>query len=323
MAKWFLDPGHGGKDPGALGNNGRRECDVVLEAALRAKEVLEANGQTVAMSRTNDSFVSLGGICNKANASGADYFVSIHMNSAEGTALGTEVYHAPKCSATSVKFAELMVPIMYNGINSKMGYTTKNRGVKSANYYVIKNTNMPAILVEGDFINNNTVEKKFNAKIYGELIAQGCLTLIGKSTTIPNSGSSSSSGSSSGSSTPSTIKKKPFVNSNTRIEWVERLQKALNGAGYRDALGRTLTVDGKAGPNTVAAARKALLKSGSKGTLVSLVQEMLNCLGHNCGAIDGDYGPNTINGVKDFQSFNKLSSDGIFGPVSWTRVLGR
>ena len=90
MVKIFIDPGHGGSDPGTTGN-GLKEKELTLEIAIHIKNLLlsEYNNVTVKMSRTDDSYLTLTERTNEANAWGADYFLSIHINAGGGEGYGT------------------------------------------------------------------------------------------------------------------------------------------------------------------------------------------------------------------------------------------
>jgi len=93
--KVFIDPGHGGKDPGAVWN-GLQEKDATLAIALKLKVKLESAGFTVIMRRTGDQYHTLDEIVSMANNSGADIFISIHNNASVSTsANGTETYWCP------------------------------------------------------------------------------------------------------------------------------------------------------------------------------------------------------------------------------------
>src|SRR5699024_2545295 len=91
--KLYLDPGHGGSDNGASGN-GLKEKDINLEIALKIRSILNSDYKNVEvkMSSTKDSTVSLSERTNEANNWGADYFLSIHCNSFNGSAQGYEDY---------------------------------------------------------------------------------------------------------------------------------------------------------------------------------------------------------------------------------------
>ncbi len=148
--KVFMDAGHGGKDTGAIGF-GFYEKTANLDIALRVKSKLESSGFNVVMSRSDDSNHSLDEIVNMANSSGADLFVSIHNNaSISPYSHGTETYWCANGIAGSNQLASLI----QSNVVSQTGRA--NRGVKTANFRVIKNTNIPAALVECAFISNQT-----------------------------------------------------------------------------------------------------------------------------------------------------------------------
>lgn len=155
MAKIYIDPGHNasGADTGAVGF-ALKEQDVSVKIGVMLRDMLIASGQTVKMSREHITDTisptlngSLSARYNGANNWGADLFISIHCNAANTKAYGCETYH---CTG-STKGAELAKAVQ-NHLVAETGRI--NRGVKSANYAVIKHTNMPAILVETAFIDN-------------------------------------------------------------------------------------------------------------------------------------------------------------------------
>ncbi|MDD3521231.1 MAG: N-acetylmuramoyl-L-alanine amidase, partial [Actinomycetota bacterium] len=101
----FIDPGHGGSDPGCI-QNGYQEKNVNLAIALKTKAVLEGAGYSVIMRRTNDTGMSLDDVIKTANASGANLLVSIHCNSSINTAAqGVETYWSTNGGAGSSQFA--------------------------------------------------------------------------------------------------------------------------------------------------------------------------------------------------------------------------
>ena len=140
--KIFINPGHGGNDCGAVGN-GLKERDVVLNIGKRVENYLRAVGYDVKLFQ----YDGLAEICADANAFGADLFVSIHCNAATGKAQGTETYHFYG-SNDSRRLAVLIQRQIVNSI------AVANRGVKEAGFYVLANTDMPAVLVETAFIDN-------------------------------------------------------------------------------------------------------------------------------------------------------------------------
>lgn len=145
--KVWLDAGHGGGDCGAIGClTGVYEDDVVLDIALRAKKLCIAQGLEVGMTRETDVFVNLSERARRANSWGADLFVSIHCNSYNKVAKGIEIF----CYADKYR---PMADKIYKPILDTVQYST-NRGVKTANYAVLRETNMSAVLLETAFIDN-------------------------------------------------------------------------------------------------------------------------------------------------------------------------
>ncbi|CAK7061672.1 N-acetylmuramoyl-L-alanine amidase [Tissierella sp.] len=148
MAKVFLDAGHGGKDPGALGN-GLQEKDIALSVTLKVGNILANHGVTVGYSRTTDVFLELADRATRANNFGANVFVSVHCNAfSDISAKGVETYSYPG-STTGANLSKSI----QNSIIASGAYTV-NRGTKTADFAVLRLTNMPAALVELAFITN-------------------------------------------------------------------------------------------------------------------------------------------------------------------------
>lgn len=148
-ARVFLDAGHGGNDPGAIGN-GLQEKAVNLSVTLKVGEILSDHGVDVRYSRTSDVFVVLENRAYMANNAGADKFVSIHCNAfADSSAKGVETYSYPGSSSGAALSSSI-----HNNIISSGAYTV-NRGTKTANFAVLRLTNMPAALVELGFVTNS------------------------------------------------------------------------------------------------------------------------------------------------------------------------
>ena len=147
--KIVIDPGHSGPvEPGACAG-GVRECDVVLAIAKLLAEQLYDSGDEPLLTRTGD--IDSDGLAFRAdlaNANGAAMFISIHANSvANPAAHGTEVYHYPG-SARGRRLASLLQARLV----AELG--TADRGVKAANFQVLRETDCPAALVEVAFISN-------------------------------------------------------------------------------------------------------------------------------------------------------------------------
>lgn len=174
MSKVFLDPGHGGYDSGAVGYN-LLEKTVNLNVALVTGEVLVDHGVSVLFSRKSDIFVELIDRATMANNWGADYFVSIHSNASNGQGYGTETFYYPG----STKGKELAQNIQ-NAIVTA-GLSRYDRGIKTANFSVLRNTKMPSSLVELGFIDNQQDNMILSNKQeeLGIAIAKGILKQLG------------------------------------------------------------------------------------------------------------------------------------------------
>jgi len=162
-----LDPGHGGFDAGAIGPTGLTEKEVALAISLKAAEILENNDHQVILTRDDDTFVTLNDRVDIANNSDAGVFVSVHSNAAHrNTVGGIETYHAPNRRSDSYMLANIMQKSMLD----HLGLT--DRGVKSDNFYVIRNTEMPAVLLEIGFLSNQEEEELLRDSSFREKAAQ-------------------------------------------------------------------------------------------------------------------------------------------------------
>lgn len=175
MVKIYIDAGHGGKDPGAIGN-GLKEKDITLSVALKVATILQRHKISVVQSRTTDTFLSLTERTNKANKANANIFVSIHANAfGNNQAQGVETFSYPN----SRNGARLSKYIQDNILAAKL--YTKNRGTKTANFAVLRQTKMPAALVEMGFITNSQdadlLKNKQNE--FAQAIAKGILQYLG------------------------------------------------------------------------------------------------------------------------------------------------
>ncbi|RKZ29709.1 hypothetical protein DRQ36_07815 [bacterium] len=141
----ILDPGHGGSDPGATGPS-YTEKEANLDVAFQAKTYLESAGVFVGMTRDTDIYVSLADRCNIANTGGYERFMSIHENAFDATVQGTETYCYGSGSANSFDLRNKVHPELI------WAHSYIDRGTKTASYYVLVHTTMPAILGEGTFI---------------------------------------------------------------------------------------------------------------------------------------------------------------------------
>jgi hypothetical protein len=160
-----LDPGHGGEDSGANYNN-LMEKVPNLEIARRTRAILESVGYTVVMTRETDKTVSLARRCEIANGSRAEVFVSIHNNAYLTTSEGTETF----CYYDSVE-GRYLARCIHGEVVKRTGLP--DRGVKEAGFYVLRNTDMPAALLEGAFVTNSREAKLLKSPAFLQRIAEG------------------------------------------------------------------------------------------------------------------------------------------------------
>ena len=211
IKRLVLDPGHGGEDPGALGRRGTREKVVVMDVARRLKKKLEKQGFEVILARDSDRFVSLADRSRCGNGRKADLFVSIHANSSPNrAACGLETYFLSEAktdweravaarenaafetedSSTGLNvggdvgliladLAQNEFLIESSELAARIQETTvphariKDRGVRQANFYVLRNNFMPAVLVECGFLSNKSEEKLLRQLEHRERLAEG------------------------------------------------------------------------------------------------------------------------------------------------------
>lgn len=204
-----IDAGHGGKDAGAVGRKLRlKERDINLTIARKLRNILEANGIRVVMTRDSDTFISLPKRVQIANSSGADLFVSIHVNASRSRSLlGFECYYLSEAmddnaravaarENASLKLGEDARIENSDGLSATLWDITltenrresielarnicksvdtslamKNRGIRSARFYVLKGVRMPAVLAEHGYISNRYEELKLSGSKYLDRLA--------------------------------------------------------------------------------------------------------------------------------------------------------
>ncbi|MFC1698761.1 N-acetylmuramoyl-L-alanine amidase [Candidatus Omnitrophota bacterium] len=202
----IIDPGHGGKDPGAVGRGGQYEKDIVLSIAKKLKRRLSSMGIAATLTRSDDRFLTLGQRSRIANKENADFFISVHANASRSRWVsGVEVYYLSEAidddlrSTQAAKKYNLNLKEDYSGKYTEAilwdltyqqnrnnsidlaglvcrslsrNLSQRNRGNKPARFYVLKGTNIPAILIEVGFISNAREEKKLKGAAYQDKIAQ-------------------------------------------------------------------------------------------------------------------------------------------------------
>ncbi|MCL2169610.1 MAG: N-acetylmuramoyl-L-alanine amidase [Defluviitaleaceae bacterium] len=169
-----IDPGHGGHDSGAVAF-GRRESDDVLRLSLAVRNILQAEGLRVIMTRATDVFVSLNERSDISNRNNADLFVSIHRNASSSTAAnGVENFVFTTAPGNTVRSAfAVLDEVVDVGVQN-------NRGVLRSNFAVLRNTQAPSMLLEMGFItnvrDNQLFDQNFNA--YAAAIARGIMRAL-------------------------------------------------------------------------------------------------------------------------------------------------
>ncbi|MBE9104168.1 N-acetylmuramoyl-L-alanine amidase [Nostoc cf. edaphicum LEGE 07299] len=312
--KFGIDSGHNcPPDTGARGI--KFEDNLTLDVGNRVIAKLRALGNEVVVCRPSSANTvrdSLSKRCSTANATKVDIFVSIHFNAFNKQANGTEVF------ATSDTGRKIAKPVLDEII--KLGFF--NRGVKSGSHlFVLKNTDMPAILIECCFLDSQKDMNLFNPEAMANAIVKG---LTGKLPSAPIN---------------------PVPDEEENIDaTILRLQKSLNRLKITDKNGKALVEDGFTGANTKSAVEKFQTIVGVKPTGIAdattwnainlILAKRIIRPNHAGGAVvrylqyrlgvenDGVYGPQTEVVVKNFQKQNGLDADGIIGPASWQQLIG-
>lgn len=214
-----IDPGHGGKDPGAVGLNGLKEKDVVLEVGKKLGVILkERYGVNIIYTRKTDVFIPLNERTEIANTKNADLFISIHANAnTKRSAKGIETYilnwtnddESLKVAARENNISISKMKLLRGGlqmilddlsrsykkkesvrfarnVQDSMVSTLKNKyrgtadlGIKQALFYVLIGAEMPSALVEISFISNREEEKLLSSSTYRDRIAEGIANGVG------------------------------------------------------------------------------------------------------------------------------------------------
>lgn len=213
-----LDPGHGGRDPGAISKSGKYEKDLVLKMAKETKELFEKAGYKVVLTRSKDVFISLRGRIKKAHEANGDLFISIHADSAKNaSAKGLSVYtiseKASDKEAEALAERENKADILYgmdlgdyqqevsdilidlaktDTMNKSSQYADNvvlemKKKVKLlpnahrfAGFVVLKSPNIPSVLLEMGYLSNRAEEKQMWQKSYRQKLSQALLNAVNK-----------------------------------------------------------------------------------------------------------------------------------------------
>ena len=163
----IIDAGHGGSDGGTVSGK-IIEKDINLSVALKLKTILEDNNIKVVLTRSSDKNISLAQRTSIANESNADFFISLHCNYYEDDAqiAGLECYYNSPDATESKAYAESIIHAV------SLSNDVKTRYAKTENYYVLRNTQIPAVLVEMGFLSNYSESQKLLSDDYQEILAQ-------------------------------------------------------------------------------------------------------------------------------------------------------
>ncbi len=170
-----VDPGHGGKDPGAIGIAGLREKDIILPIAQQVASILEQQGVQAVLTRTSDYFVDLAPRVAMAQRMDADIFVSIHANSislSRPDVNGIETYYY----SSGLRLAQ----VIHNSILQSVDVA--DRRVRQGRFFVLRKASMPSVLVEVGFVTGRDDAPKLSDPSYrsqmAQAIARGILLYI-------------------------------------------------------------------------------------------------------------------------------------------------
>ncbi|MGL5313105.1 MAG: N-acetylmuramoyl-L-alanine amidase [Peptostreptococcaceae bacterium] len=167
----LVDPGHGGNDKGTQSTDGKVfEKDVTLVLAKRiANKLSKQNDVQVIMSRTDDRYMSLADRAKMANSENVNAVISVHLNAEAGgnTAYGVETYYRKAPTDGSDKLASTVQKSIKSYVD------IRDRGIREDNFQVLRETSMPAILIECGFLTNPTEAQKLLNEEYQESLTEG------------------------------------------------------------------------------------------------------------------------------------------------------
>jgi len=167
----LIDPGHGDTDPGAIGPTKLEEKTVNLAVAKLLQEELTKEGAIVTLTRTTDEYLELSERTDISNGANYDAFISIHANSFDkSSANGTETFYNLNTNFNGPKSVVLAETVQKSLVSH---LKTNDRRHKAADFYVLKNNEVPSILVELAFISNPTEEKLLRSKAFQQSAARG------------------------------------------------------------------------------------------------------------------------------------------------------
>ena len=317
MSKVFIDAGHGGHDSGASGEQSK-EKDNSLNIALALGKLLKSKNYTVKYSRKNDKYLSLTERTNLANDWKADIFISVHNNSSESSISGFESYiYNGEVDAQTKRLQSEVHDAVAKNIN------TSDRGQKRDNLAVVRQTKMPAVLIEYAFITNKQDEKILINQV-DNLARWTSAGVSDYFRCAPSENEKKPKKSKGGNGHSNQVKKiQKWVGAksdgkagkNTWKRLTKKLQSELN-----KQFDKNLKVDGIWGTKTKQSI--AAIKYGAKGELTKTLQAALYLSGYTeVGQIDGVYGSKTKEALEHFQKDKGLSVDHIAGKETFEALF--
>ena len=173
-----IDPGHGGRDPGAISPMGFQEKAVNLVVAKQLASLLSQRGFHVVLTRDRDVFVELEDRAAVANRHGADLFVSIHSDSSESRGLNGFTVYTARGAGSQARWAARAI------VNAMTGTGLESNGIREADYRVLVQTDCPAVLVELGYVSNaweaGKLRDPYTQRRLAQAIADGVVRSMGR-----------------------------------------------------------------------------------------------------------------------------------------------
>src|SRR5699024_10452484 len=244
MVKIYIDAGHGGNDPGAVGN-GLKEKELTLDIAKRIKKYLDANynGHSIKMSRTTDKTLSLSQRTNEANSWGADYFLSIHINAGGGTGYEDYIYNGGVQKRTASIRDTIHIEVV------KQIPEVTNRGKKHANLHVTRESRMPSALTENLFIDTKKDADKLKDNSFLDKVAKGHAIGLAKAFKLKSKSGATSKPSSSKPTQSSKPTKKGDQTTNSIVDYLKSIGEN-SGLANRKKLAKKYGISNYSGTST-------------------------------------------------------------------------
>lgn len=295
-----LDAGHGLKTKGKQTPDGIKEWTLNDKVRDKVVNILSAYDCEIIHADNNEGNTdeSLASRLSKYRSAGVDAFVSIHHNANTGSwnsATGVEVYTDRNATNADLRLADCVYGrlVKYTGL--------KGRGIKAANFYVINQNKIPAVLVEGGFMDNKADHKVITSDAgqtaYAKAVAEGLIEFLKLKKKVAEKPA-----------------EKPVEN--VKVSPVLEWQKAAIADGFKFP---KYGADGKWGAESEAVAKQALVKRRNVYMYKNLTKIVQTAVGVKA---DGLCGLATDTAIKTYQKKHGLTADGCVGLKTWKKILG-